>query len=168
MILYSSAYQAIDSSATFSRVRVAKRLRVKRRIASLSLMLLQRSDKTFRDGARIRQLTFPNGEDSPAELAQLSPFFLITAHRTIDLVSPKFRSRARIVSVPATCMVMPEAPVDEDGSSETRKHYIRFARKTVHVHTKPEAQSMQQGAHDHFWLRVASAYAAHYPTAFFS
>lgn len=106
-------------------------------------MLLQRSDKTLRDGAGIRQLTFPHDEDSPAELAQLSPFFLITAHRIIDLVAPKCRSRGRIVSVPATCMVMPEAPVDEDDSSETRKHYVRFARKAAHVHTKSESQSVQ-------------------------
>jgi hypothetical protein len=93
-------------------------------------------------------------------------FVLVTSHRTIDLVTPKFGSGLRIISVPAVCVVMPKAPVDEDNGFEPWEGYVWFSRKVADVDPKPEAQSVQQGAHDDLRLRVASAYAAHYPTAF--
>ena len=101
--------------------------------------LRQQSHETIRDGIRIRQLTFPHCDDPPAEPAQLSLILLVTSHGTIDLVAPKFGSGVRIICVSALCMVMPEAPVNEDNGFEPPEGYVGFARKAAHVDPKPEA-----------------------------
>ena len=113
------------------------------RCGILSFMLPKQSLETFRNGAGVRQLTFPHSEDSPAKPTQLSQFLLVTSHRAIDLVAPKFGSCVRIISVPAVCVVMPKAPVNEDNGSETWERYVRFARKAADVDPEPEAQSVQ-------------------------
>ena len=59
-------------------------------------------------------------------------------------------------------MLVPEAPVDEDGGSKFREHQVRPPRKVATVEAKAEAGGVKHRPEAQLWLRILSPDAGHH------
>ena len=77
----------------------------------------------------VLKFTFPDREDSPAQLLQGGSGPSVALNISVKLGEPKVRPRLRENRIVTTLVRMPETSVDEDHNTAAWKNNVRFARK---------------------------------------
>lgn len=62
-------------------------------------------------------------------------------------------------------MLVPEAPMDEDGDPAGEKHEVRPTRQVLSVESKAQATVVQVATDGHLGLRILAPYHRHHLTA---
>lgn len=118
-----------------------------RRQAMLTTTSLACQETSYpRQELSIFNLTFPHIKVHPLRGQQLKPLRVISRLITIPLFQPKLRVAFGQSASDRTVMAMPEAAVDEDHLSTTRKDQVWFSGQTAIVKPISEPFPMQQSS----------------------
>ena len=112
---------------------------------------------------RLFELALPDGDDVPAELAELAGVFPIIGNIAVEFFLPPVGSCFWSGSALASFVPMPETVVNENHCPVFRQDDVRFPRQIFDVFAEAVAGAMQHGADEDFGLRVLSFDATHVP-----
>lgn len=107
------------------------------------------------------QRAFPYRSDAPAVIQQSLPYPGVVCAVAGDFCGPEFSTRSRQPEQRAV-MPVPEAAMDEDDRTSSRKNDVGFSWQVPAVDAKPESPAVQQASDQLLGLRVAAANPGHH------
>ena len=110
------------------------------------------------------QRAFPYRSDAPAVIQQGLLYLGVVCAVAGDFCGPEFGTRSRQPEQRAV-MPVPEAAMDEDDRTPSRKNDVGFSWQVPAVDAKPEAPAVQQASDQLLGLRVAAADSGHHAAA---
>ena len=113
------------------------------------------------------ELTLPNDDCVPAEVAQLNTFFNVALFVALYLLFPELGVAFGRDKVAATFVSVPEAAVDEDDGAVFAQDNVGGAWQALDVYAVAVAMGVQVTAHNHLGLGVLALDACHAPMPLF-
>ena len=107
------------------------------------------------------ELTLPNDDCVPAEVAQLNTFFNVALFVALYLLFPELGVAFGRDKVAATFVSVPEAAVDEDDGAVFAQDNVGGAWQALDVYAVAVAMGVQVTAHNHLGLGVLALDARH-------
>lgn len=116
---------------------------------------------------RFLELTFPDGDDFPAEFSEFALMFPIIGNVALEFFVPEGFVGFRSGGVFAAFVPVPETAVNEDNCAVFGQYDVRFARQSLDVFPEAVSGTVQHGADKNFRLRVFSPDSRHVPASLF-
>jgi hypothetical protein len=113
---------------------------------------------------RIAEFALPNDQDAPTEFAQRGHVGEIPFAIALQLRQPKLRSRGRRLASWAI-MAVPKAAMHEQDSCMTLQNDVGGPWKRTLVESKPQPQSVQNGADRALRCRIRRLHRPHVTAA---
>ncbi len=112
------------------------------------------------------ELTFPDGNNMPAQLPQLRLDLGISCHIGIELLEPEFFPAFWCVSEATGLMSVPEAPVDKNDGFVLPEYDVGSPWQIGYKQSKPISHAVQHGTHSSFRPRISPPNTGHHYRAF--
>ena len=107
------------------------------------------------------ELTLPNDDCVPTEVAQLDAFLDIALFVALYFLFPEWGVALGHYKVLAAFVPVPEAAVNEDDGAVLAQHYVGGAGQALDVYAVAVAMGVQVTSHNQFWFCVLALDARH-------